>query len=70
MVLIDSDILSILSKVNRLDLLFAILGENLAVSPDVQREPEVGVDADYAALKPAVDLIQQGCLSVVSLGEA
>jgi predicted nucleic acid-binding protein len=67
MILLDNNILSILSKVNRLDLLFSVLGNDLAVSPNVQRELEAGIQAGHQVLQPALDLMQQGRITIVKL---
>ncbi len=67
MILLDNNILSILSKVNRLDLLFSVLGGDLAISPNVQRELEAGIQAGHQVLQPALDLIQQGRITIVKL---
>ena len=50
MILLDSNILSILAKVDRIGLLFSVLGDELAVSPNVRRELEQGVRAGYQVL--------------------
>lgn len=70
MILLDSNILSILAKVDRLDLLFSVLGGNLVVSPNVQRELEAGIRAGYQVLQPVLDIIQQERIKVVVLAEA
>ena len=67
MILLDSNILSILAKVDRIGLLFAVLGDELAVSPNVQRELEEGVRAGYQVLQPALDIIRQGRVQVIAL---
>jgi predicted nucleic acid-binding protein len=70
MILLDSNILSILAKVDRLDLLFSVLGEDLAVSPNAHRELEAGVRAGHQVLQPALDVIRRGRVKVVTLTEA
>jgi predicted nucleic acid-binding protein len=67
MILLDNNILSILSKVNRLDLLFSVLGDDLVVSLNVLRELEAGVQAGHQVLQPALDLIRQGRITIVKL---
>jgi len=69
MVLLDNNIISILAKVRRLDLLAQVLGDDLAVSPNVQRELEAGIRAGYQVLQPALDMIQEEQIKVVSLDE-
>ncbi|MEE8390030.1 MAG: type II toxin-antitoxin system VapC family toxin [Anaerolineae bacterium] len=69
MILLDSSVLSILAKVDRLDLLFVVLGDDLAVSPNVQRELEKGIRAGYQVLQPALDTIRQGQVTVVAITE-
>ena len=70
MILLDTNILSILAKVDRLGLLFSVLGRDLAVSPNVQRELEEGILAGHQVLQPALDIIQQKRIRVVVLAEA
>ena len=70
MILLDTNILSILAKVDRLGLLFSVLGRDLAVSPNVQRELEEGILAGHQVLQPALDIIQQERIRVVVLAEA
>ena len=66
MVLLDTNVLSILVKAYRLDLLFSIFGDDLAVSPNVRRELEAGIQAGHRVLQPVVDLIRQKRIKIVA----
>ncbi|HEY68399.1 MAG TPA: hypothetical protein G4N97_09040 [Thermoflexia bacterium] len=68
--LLDTNILSVFARLDRLELLFQVLDAPLAVSPNVRREVRDGLALGYESLRPAVELIESGQLQVVSIGDA
>ncbi len=64
--LLDTNVLSSLVKANRLDLLFSIFGDDLAVSPNVRRELEAGIQAGHRVLPPVVERIRQKRIKIVA----
>lgn len=70
MIVLDTDILSYFSKLNRLQLLTDLFATPLLVSPNTRRELEEGFQLGYRGLQPALDLIQTGSLEVLTMTEA
>jgi predicted nucleic acid-binding protein len=68
--LLDANILSVFAKLGRLELLFRVLGPQLAVSSNVYSELQDGLALGYEDLRPALELIETGELGVVPIGDA
>lgn len=68
--LLDTNILSVFAKLDRLGLLLQSLDVPLAVSPNVHRELRDGLALGYEDLRPALELIDAGQLQVVPIGDA
>ncbi|MBC8448483.1 MAG: hypothetical protein H8D78_12115 [Chloroflexi bacterium] len=68
--LLDTNILSVFAKLDRLRLLFRVLDAPLSVSPNVYRELQEGLALGYADLRPALELIESGQWTVVPIGDA
>lgn len=68
--LLDTNVLSVFAKLDRLELLFQVLDAPLAVSPNVRHELQDDLALGYESLRPAFELIETGQLQVVSIEDA
>jgi predicted nucleic acid-binding protein len=66
---LDTNVLSLFAKINRLDLLLQLVTVPLYLTPAIQLELEIGLDNGVAYLENALDLIHTGKLQVISLDE-
>jgi predicted nucleic acid-binding protein len=66
---LDTNVLSLFAKINRLDLLLQLAIGSLYLTPTIQLELEVGLDNGVEYLANALRLIHTGKLQVMPLNE-
>lgn len=70
MILVDTNILSTLAKVGKLDLLPRLFAqEEIEIVPAVYEEVHTGIEKGYSALQSILALVKQGCVHLVPLSE-
>jgi len=69
-VVLDTDIVSYFSRLNRLRVLLDLFAAPVFVSPNVQRELQEGFQLGYEGLRPALSLIQAGTIKVLTITDA
>jgi predicted nucleic acid-binding protein len=70
MILVDTNILSTLAKVGKLDLLFRLFTqEKIGIVPSVYEEIQIGIEKGYDILQSILDFVKQGHIHLVPLSE-